>query len=99
MLPAAARAHHWGSPKTMALPDLVKHFTKSQSGVHRLAFQGENGEHTLVDLAQRPAAGEPLQGFGPEGELPHGQPPLGGDAPAAEPVEVLRERVLRAVDD
>ena len=51
-----------------------------------------------MDPAQWLPADEPLEPFDPEGELAMGERALAGDAALAQPLEVLGQRVLGAID-
>ena len=50
--------------------------TRSEPRIDRLALQGEDAEHALVDPAERLPADEPLQPLDPQGELAEGERPL-----------------------
>src|SRR5947208_4731713 len=71
----------------------------SQTWVHRLALQGEDAEHALVDPAQRLPAGEPLQALDAEGELAQGEGALVAQAPVPKSGQVPVGGVVRAVDE
>src|SRR5262245_61734782 len=72
---------------------------RSQPRIDRLALQREHGEAALMDAPQWLAAHEPLQRFHTERKLAQRQRPLGPQGARAQPVEVLRRRVFRAIDD
>src|SRR6266511_1944875 len=71
----------------------------SQARVDRLAFQGEQGKDAFVDAARRLALDEALQGLDTQRKFPRGQRTLVAQTALAQPVEVLRQRVVRTVDD
>jgi hypothetical protein len=70
-----------------------------QPGVDRLGLRGQDGEHALVHPPQRLPPGGPLQRLQPERVLAEGQAALSAEVAGAQPVEVLRPGVVRAVDD
>src|SRR5579884_1475828 len=67
--------------------------------IHRLAFQGKDGEGALVDVPQGLAADETLKRLDAQRELAQRQRPLGAQAAGAQALEVLGGGVLGAVDD
>ena len=71
----------------------------SQPRIDRLALQGEDAEHALVDAPERLPLHEPFEPFDSQRELAQSQRSLPRKPPLAQPLEVLGQRVLRPVDD
>src|SRR5690242_12803857 len=71
----------------------------SEARVDRLAFQRQHPEDALVDAPQRLHPREALQRLDTERELAQRQRALCRQAARAEPLQVVRGRVLRTVDD
>ena len=73
---------------------------RSEPRVDRLALQREHAEHALVDPAQRLPPDEPLQRPRRRARTRRSASDRFAPEPARpQPLEVLRRRVLRAVDD
>src|SRR5687768_14162919 len=70
----------------------------SKSRVHRLTLKGEHTEHALVNPPERFAPHEALKRLYAQGKLAQGEAPLGREPPRAQPFEVTRHVVFRAVD-
>src|SRR5689334_14820643 len=70
-----------------------------QPGIDRLALEGQDAEHALVNAPQRLFLHEPFEPFDAQRELSKSQRSLAGEPPFAQPVELPGQRVLRAVND
>ena len=72
---------------------------ESETGVGGFALHGQHTEEALMDPVQRFAGDEPLEGLDAQGELALGGGTLLAEAAIAEPLEVVRHEVLRALGD
>ena len=72
---------------------------RSQPRVDRLRLQGQHAEHRLVHPPQRLPAGHPVQGLEAQRVLPQRQRPLPAQVAVPQSGQVVRQRVVRAVND
>src|SRR5262249_22214791 len=70
-----------------------------QPRINGLALEREHAEHAFVDPPERFALNESLQSLDSERKLAKRKRPLAGQPPLAKASQVLRQRVLRAIDD
>src|SRR5262245_31009237 len=86
------------SPSRQACP-IIAASCVLQPGIHRFALERQHAERAFVDAAQRLAPHEALEPFDAERELAQRQRALARETAGAQPFQVLRQRVLRPVDD
>ena len=84
---------------TPATPDAATTTARLQPRIDRLALQGEDAEHALVNAPERFSLHEPFEPFDPQRELAQRQRSLTRKTPLAQPLEVLGQGVLGPVDD
>ena len=70
-----------------------------QPWIDRLAFQGEDAKHALVNSSERFSPDKPFEPFDPQRELAQSQRPLPGKPTFTEAPKVLGQRVLGPIDD
>lgn len=70
-----------------------------QPRIDRLTLQREYSEHTLVNSSQRFTPDETPERLNPQRKLPDSQGTLPGQPPIPKAPQILRRRVLGAIDD
>src|SRR5580698_10993567 len=70
-----------------------------QPRVDRFRLERQHGEHAFVYAPERLAAGQPVDGFQPEGVLAQCQRALVAEAASTQSAEIVRLGVVRPVDD
>lgn len=70
-----------------------------QPRIHRFALQCQYTEHAFVDTSQRLMVHESCEPLQPERELAQCERALAPEPPRPQPLQVLRRRVLGAIDD
>ena len=80
-------------------PDSRVRIGRLEPRIDRLAFQGEDAKHALVNPSERFSLDEPFEPFDPQRELAQSQRPLPRKSTFAEALEVLGQRVLGSIDD